>query len=283
MIKNYYQLTKPGIIFGNAVSVIAGFFLASKGHHDWQLFLATLFGLSFVVASGCVFNNYIDRDIDQVMERTKNRPLARGAISPRVAIAYATILGLLGISILLVYVNLLSVLVSLVGLFVYVVAYSLWLKRTSWYGTIVGSISGAVPPVVGYLAVSNAIDAGAVILFLILVLWQMPHSFAIAIYRLTDYTKAKIPVLPVKKGIRITKLHMLVYVALFIMATLLLPVFSYVGYAYFFVMTLLGFAWLGLSVKGFWVTDDKLWARNMFVFSILIIVAFCIMIVIDAF
>lgn len=280
MISDYYQLTKPRIIYGNAITVVAGFMLASRGHINLLLLLATLAGLSLVVASGCVFNNYIDRDIDGLMERTKNRTLVKGVVTTRSALVYAILLGLLGIFILFFYTNFLTVVVALGGLFVYVVAYSLWLKRRSVYGTIVGSIAGAVPPVVGYLAVSNSIDLGAVILFFILALWQMPHSFAIAIYRLSDYASANIPVLPVKKGILVTKIHMLVYIALFIIAALMLPVFGYAGYTYFFAMTLLGLVWLGLCARGFKTPDNKLWARHMSVFSLIIIVAFCVMIVV---
>lgn len=282
MIKDYYSITKPGIIYGNAIAVAAGFILASKGHVDWRLMLATLIGLSLVVASGCVMNNYIDRDIDALMERTKNRPLVRGVVSPKSALVFAKILAVFGIAILYFYTNLLAVAASMVGLFVYVVVYSIWLKRSSVHGTIVGSISGAMPPVVGYLAVSNSIDAGAIILFFILALWQMPHSFAIAIYRLEDYISANIPVLPVKKGVFVTKIQMLIYVALFIVATSLLPVFGFAEYAYFFVMTLLGIVWLTLGVKGFYATDNKLWARNMFIYSIIILVAFCIAIALES-
>jgi protoheme IX farnesyltransferase len=204
--------------------------------------------------------------------------MALGRISPRSALLYASVLGLVGLSILYFYANLLAVAASLLGLFVYVVVYSLWLKRTSTHGTIVGSISGAMPPVVGYLAVTGNIDLGAVILFLILALWQMPHSFAIALYRLDDYTKAGIPVLPVKKGITATKIQMVIYIALFVMATFALAVFGYAGYGYLAVMTVFGFGWLGLCTKGFYTTEDKLWARNMFIYSIVILVIFSIMI-----
>lgn len=278
MLKDYYKLTKPGIIYGNAITVVAGLLLASKGNIDWVLLVATLVGLSLVVASGCVFNNYIDRDIDLLMERTKNRVMAEGRISARNALGYASVLGLIGLSILYFYTNLLAVGSALAGLFVYVVVYSLWFKRTSTHGTIIGSISGAMPPVVGYLAVTGSIDIGAVILFFILALWQMPHSFAIAIYRLEDYTKANIPVLPVVKGIHKTKVQMVVYVALFVMVTFALPVFGYVGYWYLSVMAILGFGWLGLSIKGFSQKNEKLWARNMFIYSIVILIIFSLMI-----
>lgn len=284
MIKDYYFITKPGIIGGNAITIVAGFLLASRGDISWLLLFVTLAGLSLVVASGCVFNNYIDRDIDALMERTKNRTMAKGRISLRSALVYAAVLGLIGLGVLYFYTNFLAMAAALVGLFVYVVVYSLWLKRMSIYGTIVGSMSGAIPPVVGYLAVSNSIDPGAVILFFILALWQMPHSFAIAIYRLSDYINASIPVLPTEKGIYMTKVHMLIYVAFFVMASLALSVFGYAGQLYFYVMILFGLAWFSLCVKGFFIktTDNKNWARSMYLFSIIIIVMFCLAILVEA-
>ena len=100
MMKQYLQVTKPGIIFGNLISVVGGFLLASKGDIDYPLFIATLLGVSLVVASGCVFNNYIDRDIDSVMERTKNRPLVRGLIDPKISLVYASVLGIAGMALL---------------------------------------------------------------------------------------------------------------------------------------------------------------------------------------
>lgn len=284
MIKDYYFITKPGIIGGNAITVVAGFLLASRGDINWLLLFVTLAGLSLVVASGCVFNNYIDSDIDALMKRTKNRPMAQGRISHRSALVYASVLGLIGLGVLYFYTNFLAMAAALVGLFVYVVVYSLWLKRRSIYGTIIGSMSGAIPPVVGYLAVSNSIDPGAVILFFILALWQMPHSFAIAIYRLSDYINASIPVLPAEKGIYMTKVHMLIYVAFFVMASLALSVFGYAGQLYFYVMILFGLVWFLLCVKGFFIktTDNKNWARSMYLFSIIIIVMFCLAILVEA-
>ncbi len=230
MFKAYYQLTKPGIIYGNAITTVAGFFLASKGHFNLGLFLAALIGISLVIASGCVFNNYIDKDLDATMERTKNRALVTGAISVRGAIVFGAILGLLGLATLGLLTNTLTAEIALLGLFFYVVLYSL-AKRRSVYGTIVGSISGAVPPVVGYCAVTGRFDLGALILFLILVFWQMPHFYAIAIFRQQDYTAAGLPVLPVVKGLRTTKIHILFYILAFTIAAAALYIFKFAGIA----------------------------------------------------
>lgn len=194
MFKQYLQVTKPGIIFGNLISVIGGFLLASKGHIDYPLFIWTLLGVSLVVASGCVFNNYIDRDIDRKMERTKNRVLVKGLISPEASLVYATLLGIAGFMLLWFGANPLACWLGVMGFVVYVGVYSLYMKRHSVYGTLIGSLSGAAPPVIGYCAVTGDFDSGAAILLAIFSLWQMPHSYAIAIFRFKDYQAANIPV-----------------------------------------------------------------------------------------
>ncbi|NNM44057.1 MAG: protoheme IX farnesyltransferase [Chlamydiae bacterium] len=280
MIKTYLSLTKPGIIFGNAITAAAGFALASKGHFNFGLFLATLVGISLIIGSACVFNNYIDRIADEKMTRTKNRALATGLVSIRSAILFGISLGVLGTFTLSFYTNLLTVLVATAGFFVYVVLYSN-LKYRSIYGTIIGSIAGAVPPVVGYCAVSNIFDTGAFILFLLISLWQMPHFFAIAMYRFDDYAAASIPVLPIVKGMHTTKVHMLLYVIAFTLTTLMLTVFGYTGYAYLTITGLVCLTWLILCIKGFTIGDDKLWAKSMFRFSLIVVMALSAMIAVD--
>ncbi len=282
MLKTYYTVTKPGIIYGNIITIVAGFFLASHGFIEYGLLFVTILGLSLVMASGCVFNNYIDRDIDVLMERTKNRAMVLGLVSPRNALVYATALGIVGGTILFLYTNILTAGVALFGLFAYVVLYSLLAKRTTVYGTLVGSISGAVPPVVGYTAVSNSLDIGAFIIFVVLVFWQMAHSYAIAIYRLKDYTDAGIPVLPVVKGVRITKIDMAVYVVLTTIAMLALTIFEYTGFVYSVIVIVSGFAWLALVLKGFKTPNDQLWARKMLLASIVMLLVWCVAVVVSA-
>jgi heme o synthase len=279
---NYYLITKPGIILGNLFTVAAGFLLASKGVKlsDAWLFLATLAGLTLIMASACIFNNYIDRQTDRKMERTKQRALAAGLVSSRNAIGFAVLLGLAGGMVLLTYTNILTFLVAGVGFFVYVVLYSLWKCRTI-YGTAIGSIAGAVPPVVGYCAVSNSFDLGAAILFAMMVLWQMPHFFSIAILHYDDYVSAQIPVLPVKKGLLRTKIHMVVYILAFIAVAGMLTLFNYTGYVYLLVTLLISGCWLALCMKGFSSNNDKLWGRDMFRLSLLLISIICFAIPFD--
>lgn len=281
MIKQYLQVTKPGIIFGNLISVVGGFLLASKGVIDYPLFLATLFGVSLVVASGCVFNNYIDRDIDRVMERTKNRVLVKGLIDPKVSLIYASVLGIAGMLLLYVAANPLAMWLAVIGFVIYVGVYSLYMKRKSVYGTLIGSLSGAAPPVIGYCAVTGQFDMGALILLLIFSLWQMPHSYAIAIFRFKDYQAANIPVLPVIKGISVTKNHITLYILAFMVATLMLTLSGYAGYKYLVVAAAVSVWWLGMALRGYKATNDIVWARKLFVFSIIAITSLSVMMSVD--
>ncbi|GKW04011.1 heme o synthase [Pectobacterium carotovorum] len=283
MIKQYLQVTKPGIIFGNLISVIGGFLLAAQGRIDYPLFFATLVGVSLVVASGCVFNNVIDRDIDKKMERTKNRVLVKGLISLKVTLVYASLLGIAGFALLYIAANPLAMWLAVMGFVVYVGVYSLYMKRHSVYGTLIGSLSGAAPPVIGYCAVSNQFDAGALILLLIFSLWQMPHSYAIAIFRFKDYQAANIPVLPVVKGISVAKHHITLYIVAFAVATLMLSLGGYAGYKYLIVAAAVSVWWLGMALSGYKnAIDDRVWARKLFVFSIVAITSLSVMMSVDS-
>ena len=280
-LKHFIQITKPGIIFGNVLSVAGGFFLAAQGHVDFMLFLATVIGTSLVVASGCVFNNWIDRDIDIKMERTKNRAMVQGLISSKVALVYATLLGVAGLGLLYVQANALAALFGLIGFIIYVGFYSLYLKRKSVHGTLVGSLSGAMPPVIGYCAVSGTFDLAALTLLVMFSLWQMPHSYAIAIFRFNDYLAASIPVLPVKRGILVAKKHILWYIVAFLAATLMLTFGGYAGMSYLAVAAAMGMYWLYMAWTGYKAKDDRLWARKLFVFSIFTITALSVMMSLD--
>lgn len=272
---NYTLITKPGIILGNLITLAAGFWLASKGAIDYLLFFETLIGLGFIIASACVINNVIDKKMDAKMERTKNRPIAQGKISETQALFFATLLYILGNWVLFYFTNPLSALIANLGFWTYVALYSP-LKSRTVLATAIGSIAGAVPPVVGYTAVANRLDLGALLLFLVLVLWQMPHFFSIALYRLDDYSKAKIPLLPVVKGVLRTKIHMVIYVIAFLIAVSLLTFTGYTGNLFLAVSLTLGTIWLFLTFYGFSVIDDREWGKQMFRFSLVLITIMCL-------
>ncbi len=272
-MKTYYLLTKPKILVGNLITTVAGFALAcTAAGVNFLLFLETLVGLGLVIASACVCNNYIDRHTDQKMKRTQSRPLVKGLISNRSALIFAAFTGISGLAILAYFANLLAAGTALIGFLVYVGFYSL-LKTQTTYATLVGSISGAIPPVVGYVAVSGRLDLAAALLFAILVLWQMPHFYSIAIYSFDDYSAASIPVLPIARGIPTAKKHIFIYIVAFLLCVPFLTVLGYTGYAYLVVALVSGGIWLWYGYQGFKAKNDASWARSMFVVSLITITA----------
>jgi protoheme IX farnesyltransferase len=281
LTKNYLDIAKPWMILGNMVSAAGGFFVASKGRIDFAVLLSMLVGTSLVVASGCVFNNYIDRDMDRKMIRTRNRPLVKGSISPKAALLYAALLGVSGMVLLRAKTNLLCTAMVLTGFVIYVGVYSLYLKRNSVHGTLFGSLAGAAPPLAGYLAVADHFDTGALVLLSIFILWQIPHCYAIAIYRFDDYADAEIPVFPVKHGVSAAKKHIFGHVMAFVAAASMMTFCGYTGYGYLAVVAALGLIWLRLAWSGFGTPDNRVWAGKLYAFSILNIIALCVMMSID--
>lgn len=280
MLRQYYHLTKPGIIYGNALTAVAGFLLGSKDHLPLILFLSMLIGLSLVIGSACVFNNIFDRDIDGKMARTNKRGMVTGEVSKTAALVYGAILFLIGVIILRHYTNEYALAAALVGFIVYVFFYTP-LKRRTAHATLIGAIAGATPPVVGYAAVANRFDLGALVLFLILVFWQMPHFYAIAIRRLKDYQDAGVPVLPAKSGIKNTKIQILIYLIAFIFSAFALTIFGFTGYVYLAVMIVLSLIWLRFAIQGFYTSDDTAWAKKLFLFSLMVLTLWCVIIPID--
>jgi heme o synthase len=272
----YLQLAKPGIVFGNWIAATGGFLLAARGEVDWALLGLTMLGVSLVVASGCVFNNIIDQDIDRVMRRTRNRALVTGAVTPAAAWAYGTLLGCAGFGVLAGWTNWLCLGLAALGWVVYVGVYSLWLKRCSVHSTVVGSLAGAAPPVIGYCAVSGRLDAAAWLLLAIFGLWQIPHSYAIAIFRLDDFVAARLPVLPVARGVAAAKRQIVVSILAFAVAAPAMTLAGYTGVAYFAVAGATGgyWLWVAMAERG---GDDAAWARRIFACSIFAVMALAVM------
>lgn len=278
-IRDYYQLTKPGVLYGNVLTGVAGFLLAAGYFRTFPVWLfgATIVGMTLVIASACVLNNVLDQDIDRIMERTKSRGVASGKVSSQAATVFSIALGVLGMIILLLGTNWWVVAIGAVGFVVYVWLYGALSKRRSIHGTLVGSISGAMPILAGYVAVANQLDAAAVLLFLMLFFWQFPEFYSIAIYRRKEYAAAHIPVMSVVRGVRHTKRQILVYTALFVVSTLLLSVLDYTGWLYFVVMATAGLYWLKLGLDGQTAKDSDAWARRMFHWSLIILLLLCAM------
>lgn len=183
---------------------------------------------------------------------------------------YASILGISGFLLLILNTNWLTVGLGLLAYITYILIYG-YTKRRSRYGTLVGSIAGALPPVAGYTAVTGVLDLGAGLIFIILVTWQMAHFYSIAIYRQKDYKSAGLPVWPITRGVKSTKRQIVGYIFCFLVAASLLSVFGYTGVIYLIVMLIAGLLWLRHAIKGYSTDNDVLWARQNFKFSLIII------------
>lgn len=272
-------LTKPGLLRLNVFAVVAGFWVASKWSVDWLAMVWVLIGSTFIMASACVINNYWDRELDQKMERTKNRVMPTERLKPNFALTYGIMLGIIGTGLLFTLVNTVTGWLALLGWFVYIVIYTIWLKRSSTWSTSVGGISGAMPPVIGYCAVTNQVDIGAWLLFALLFLWQPAHFWSLGIRRVEEYRAAGFPLLPVVKGIKRTKLQMIPYVLLLIPAVIFMFYYGYVGSIFLVVSVLGGVIWLAHTLRGLYVTDDEKWAKTNFFISInYLLVVFILMI-----
>lgn len=271
-IKIYYRLAKPGIVYGNTLTTIAAFLFASAWQGSVFLFLATVVGIIGTIASAAVCNNYIDREMDGKMERTKHRPLVTGAVSLRGALIYASILGVIGIGTLAVFVNLLSAGLGLFGFLMYVFVYGYY-KRNSEWGAVVGTIPGGIPAMVGYTAFTNSFDISAVLIFFTLVLWQLPHFYGIALFRMEEYVAAGVPILPARRGVELTKQHIIFFIISYLLVAPLLFFVSPAGYVYLVTVLLFGISWLTLAVRGYSSPDYASWARRVFFFSLAVMIS----------
>ena len=276
------QVVKTGIIKSNLIPMVAGLMLAlytyqySFTDNLWNVVFAFL-GTAAVIAAAGSFNNIYDRDIDAIMARTKVRPTVTGAISIKRVLIVAILLLIIGL-ILLYLASPLASLLGFLGVFFYVVPYTMWTKRHTIWNTEVGSISGAMPPLIGWAAVApNIWHPACWALFLIMVIWQMPHFYAIAIRKKDDYAAAKIPMLPVVMGRKRTYIQTNFYLVLLVLSSFL---FLPLSLGLTLVSLVLGLFWLGLSLFGSRKMDIQDWANKMFKFSLvhMIVIYFTVII-----
>jgi len=283
-LRDFIQLTKPGIIISNSLATFAGFWIAAQKNIDWLVLLFSLLGTALVMASGTVLNNYLDRDMDTKMTRTRKRALPSGIVKPGTVLWYGIALGGIGLTMLFFGTTELAALCGVFGLLIYVWLYTMWFKRTSVWSTFVGAFSGAMPPVIGYFSIEDYPGSmGALILFLFLFLWQPPHFWALGILRTEDYRAAGFPLLPVVRGVAPTKAAMLRYVVLIVPVSLLLTVYGYTGTIFLIGAAVLGMIWVVMGFLGMRPgSDDEKWAKKMFVFSINYLTLLLLLMVIDA-
>lgn len=268
-ISDLKSICKASVLIANVLPVFTGFWLALHFSNAtfldyWDVFFVTIIGSTLVMAGALVINNWYDVDIDQVMDRTKNRPTVTGHFSLKTVLILGIILTIIGF-ILLLFISLSATLWAFIGWFTYVILYTMWSKRRYTWNTIIGSVSGAVTPFIGWTVIAPSFHIVPIMLFLILFIWQMPHTYAIAMRKCKEYTAAKVAMLPVVHGFQSTKRHMIVYMALLFP----LPFFLIkLGTGFVIIATCMNLAWFIVCLRGFFIKDDFKWAYLMFLFSV---------------
>lgn len=218
---DYYELCKPKVVMLLVFTAIVGMFLAVPGMVPWQPLVFGSIGIALASASAAAINHVVDQKVDEVMARTRNRPLPQGHLPLRNAVIFALTIGVIGLAILWFLVNALTAWLTFASLIGYAVIYTMYLKRATPQNIVIGGAAGAAPPVLGWTAVTNSVDPNALLLFLIIFVWTPPHFWALAIHRRDEYAKVEIPMLPVTHGIPFTQLHVLLYTILLLVVSIL--------------------------------------------------------------
>jgi protoheme IX farnesyltransferase len=241
----YLELCKPKVVALIVFTAIVGMFLAVPGWPPASALLAGTLGIALAAASAAAINHLLDQRIDAVMARTRNRPLPQGQLNVKQVLVFAFILGAVSMTLLVVWVNTLTATLTFLSLIGYAIVYTVWLKRATPQNIVIGGAAGAAPPVLGWTAVTGALDHNALILFLIIYVWTPPHFWALAIHRRHDYASADIPMLPVTHGVHFTRWHILFYTILLVIVTTLPYLTGMSGLLYLAGVTVLnaGFLW----------------------------------------
>lgn len=241
---DYLELTKPNVVALMIMTTVIGMFLAVPGMVPLDVLILGNLGIAFCAGAAAVVNHVVDRQIDTKMARTVNRPVAKGRVQPTQAMFFAAVLGVLGMAILLVYINALTAWLTLASLVGYAVVYTLYLKRATPQNIVIGGLAGAVPPLLGWTAVTGEVHGHALLLVLIIFAWTPPHFWALAVHRKEEYAKADIPMLPVTHGEKYTKLHILLYTLIMIIISVLPFVVGMSGWLYLLGALVLGAGFL---------------------------------------
>jgi len=276
-----FELAKPGIVGLTLVAALTGIYFGTHGvMPHWDLIFWTFLTLGLATAGSCMLNNYYDRDIDQLMKRTRSRALAAGLVHGWLVLVVGLLLAFPPLVIMAWKVNLLSAVVTAIGVIGYVGVYTMGMKRRTPWANQFGGIAGAVPPMVGYAAVTGDLGAPAWILFAIMVIWQQPHALSLALKYREDYARAKVPVIPVACGVQATKVRIAVYAVALIPVAVLPYIYGMAGSVYLAVALLLSFAFLYMAVR--FLRSSRDCDMRVFAFSIVYLVVLFGAMVIDS-
>ncbi|GMR14489.1 MAG: heme o synthase [Gammaproteobacteria bacterium] len=276
----YLQLCKPRVVVLIVFTAVAGMFLAVPGWPPLRAILAGTLGIGLAAASAAAINHLLDRRIDAKMTRTRNRPLASGQLTQRKVLIFALSLGLLAMVILVLWVNLLTAVLTFLSLIGYAIVYTAWLKWATPQNIVIGGAAGAAPPLLGWTAVTGSLDPQALLLFLIIFIWTPPHFWALAISRKEEYALVDIPMLPVTHGAAFTRLQILLYTILLVVVTTLPYLTKMSGLVYLAGASVLnaGFLWYALRMMK---SRDVRLPMQTFAFSITYLLVLFIFLLVD--
>lgn len=266
-LRQFYVLTKPRVVQLIVFCAVIGMLLASPGLPDWRIALASTVGIWLVAGAAAAFNCLVEQGIDAKMARTSWRPTAKGQLTNTETLLFSAVLCTLGSVILYVFVNPLTVWLTLATFVGYAIIYTVVLKPSTPQNIVIGGASGAMPPVLGWAAVTGEVGAEAMILCLIIFLWTPPHFWALALYRVEDYRKAGLPMLPVTHGSEFTRLHVFLYTLVLFAATLLPYIAGMSGLIYLVSAVILGAMFIGYAWQ-LWREYSETLARKTFRFSL---------------
>lgn len=276
VIQSYFQLTKPRIILLLLITTAGGMWIAAEGQVNPVLLIVTLVSGAFAAGAANTINCLYDRDIDYIMERTRHRPLPSGRVQPMHALIFAIALATISFTLLTVFANLLSACLAMSGIVFYVLVYTHWLKRHSTQNIVIGGAAGAIPPLVGWAAVTGDLSWAAWVLFAIIFMWTPPHFWALAMMIREDYAKVGVPMLPVIEGNEPTSRQIFYYTLALIPVTLLLVYPLHVmGAVYAAIALLLGGVFVQKAWKLMQTPSDLQVARSVFKYSILYLMLLC--------
>ncbi|MFC4765634.1 heme o synthase [Dyella koreensis] len=268
----YLELTKPRVVALLVFCAVIGMFLAVPGIPPWRALVFGTLGIWLASASAAAFNHLIDQRIDKLMARTAHRPLATGHLTPNQVMTFALVLGVVSMLVLVFLVNPLTALLTFGGLIGYAVIYTAYLKRATPQNIVIGGLAGAIPPVLGWTAVTGEMHAFALQLCLIIFVWTPPHFWALAIFRRDDYSRAQVPMLPVTHGVVYTRWHVLFYTILLVLVTLLPALTGYSGMVYLGGAAVLGAGFLYYAIR-LLNPPDEFFAMKVFNYSIVYLMA----------
>ena len=264
----YYNLTKPKVVFLIVFTAMVGMLLAADGAVSLNIFVFGLLGIGLAAASGAAINHVVDERIDRIMERTRDRPVASGELSQKAALIFALSIGGLGILMLVLFVNLLTAILTFFSLVGYALIYTMYLKRATPQNIVLGGAAGAAPPLLGWTAVTGQVETEALLLFLIIFIWTPPHFWALAIRRREEYAKADIPMLPVTHGVDFTKIQILLYTILLFVVTLMPFIVHMSGLIYLAGAISLGIGFMYYAIKLYRDKEPNVIAMKTFGYSI---------------